>query len=105
VVLVGLLRGERRVTPRAGTFCSSHVPSDRSEGVFRRVFRRASTAPNRSFLPGEMHPVGVMCPLTSPGDRGGRNNMRSGETRRWTLWLTCDDCGDIELSATSAVLR
>src|SRR5947199_7054919 len=31
--------------------------------------------------------------------------MRTGDTRKWTLWLTCDECGDIELNASRAVLR
>jgi hypothetical protein len=33
------------------------------------------------------------------------DTMRTGDTRNWTLWLTCDECGDIELNATRAVLR
>jgi hypothetical protein len=31
--------------------------------------------------------------------------MPSESTRNWTLWLTCDACGDIELRASHAVLR
>ncbi len=31
--------------------------------------------------------------------------MRTGDTRNWSLWLTCDECGDVELNASRAVLR
>jgi hypothetical protein len=93
-----------RRTDRPSAFCSTRVAGDRWGGVFRRLFRRPSTRTDRSVPVPQTYPVRVMRPIASfPLQR--EDVMRTGDRRTWTLWLTCDDCGDIELNATRAVLR